>query len=75
MPNTDASISYEGEHEYSYIDSEDVRILTRNPIVYQDETSLSSHFKQHCYLSDNSLIFMITYIECVLKLWSVKPHW
>ena len=24
---------YEGEHEYSYIDPEDVRILARNPIV------------------------------------------
>ncbi len=35
MPNTDASINYEGEM-YSYIDPEDVRIL-RNPIVSQDE--------------------------------------
>ncbi len=31
MSNTHASINYEGEHEYSYIDPED--ILARNPIV------------------------------------------
>ena len=36
MPNTDASINYEGEM-YSYIDPEDVRILARNAIVSQDE--------------------------------------
>ncbi len=36
MPNTDASINYEGEM-YSYIDPEDVRILARIPIVSQDE--------------------------------------
>ncbi len=37
MPNTDASINYEGENEYTYIDPEDVRILARNPIVDKDE--------------------------------------
>ncbi len=39
MPNTDASINYEGEYEYSYIDPEDIRILARNPIVSQDKTN------------------------------------
>ncbi len=34
MPNTDASINYEEEHEYSYIDPEDV---ARNPIVGEDD--------------------------------------
>ncbi len=37
MPNTDASINYEEEHEYTYINREDIRILARNPIIYQDE--------------------------------------
>ncbi len=36
MPNTDASINYEGENEYTYIDPKHIRIL-RNPIVSQDE--------------------------------------
>ncbi|XP_064406742.1 uncharacterized protein LOC135351616 isoform X2 [Halichondria panicea] len=36
--DADASINYEGEYEYSYIDPEDIRILARNPIVSQDKT-------------------------------------
>ena len=36
MPNTDASINYEDDM-YPYIDPEDVRILARNQIVYQNK--------------------------------------
>ncbi len=40
MPNTDASINYEGEM-YSYIDPKHVRIL-RNPIVSLDEMQVAT---------------------------------
>ncbi len=42
MPNTDASIKYEGENEYAYIDQKDIRILARNPIVGvgEDESAI-----------------------------------